>query len=192
MGQEPWGIFIDIHEVLKCFRAGLPRHEKSTTRPGRRNFGVHCMFFGLNFYSGFRVDGTTPKMSFRWDPYKPLFGDCAIYSQSTVLTQSQIIFSTPRLTRPLQTNFSELAQYMQFALGLSFLPATVGKTVDHDHDLRERPPILKHHHPHSSTVGVDHGGLVVTPDPTTTEPPWPTPSPSLNLPVQGLITGGPW
>ena len=35
----------------------------------------------LSFYSGFRVDGTDPKMSFRWGPYMPPFGDCAIYSQ---------------------------------------------------------------------------------------------------------------
>ena len=34
--------------------------------------------------SGFRVDGTNPKMSLHGDLYKPPFGDCAIYSQSTV------------------------------------------------------------------------------------------------------------
>ena len=36
-------------------------------------------------YSGFRVDGTDPKMSFiDGGPYKPPLGVCAIYSQSTI------------------------------------------------------------------------------------------------------------
>ena len=30
------------------------------------------------------VDGTTPKMSFRWGPFKPPFGDCAIYSTTSM------------------------------------------------------------------------------------------------------------
>ena len=37
------------------------------------------------FYSGFRVDGTNPYICLLdGDPYKPPFGDFAIYSQSTI------------------------------------------------------------------------------------------------------------
>ena len=71
----------------------------------------HCVFQCLFFhYSGFRVDATQPPRCVLYrGPSKPPFGDCAIYSETTVVGQNPENRDESRMSMLRLTGASQLS-----------------------------------------------------------------------------------
>ena len=82
-------VFAPAGAIVTIFQGeGTPNDHLLNTRSRVTNKGQSWKLtnaLGVQTYSGFRVDGTgTQRCLLYGDPHKPPFGECAIYSETTV------------------------------------------------------------------------------------------------------------